>query len=248
MPIAARAGPGGRDRRQESLDKARPLARASRHSPHRANDHVRDVRRVVRPRAPLPRTARVRARAPPRVSRAASRGVRPRRRRGVVEVQAIDRSARADGRQGHPRDVPLQAASERQRGRGPLHHHQLHRGRVQEDLLPRRDRAHPRPHGMAGSSNESGDEQKKLDVISNDIFCECIKDTARSAIVVTEEEDVPVASEAISGDYIVTFDPIDGSSNSTRRSPRAPSSASTPRASARSASTIPRRRRWTSAS
>jgi fructose-1,6-bisphosphatase I len=66
---------------------------------------------------------------------------------------------------------------------------------------------------MAGSSNESGDEQKKLDVISNDIFCECIKDTARSAIVVTEEEDVPVASEAISGDYIVTFDPIDGSSN-----------------------------------
>ena len=67
--------------------------------------------------------------------------------------------------------------------------------------------------GMAGSSNESGDEQKKLDVISNDIFCECIKDTARSAIVVTEEEDVPVASEAISGDYIVTFDPIDGSSN-----------------------------------
>jgi fructose-1,6-bisphosphatase I len=67
--------------------------------------------------------------------------------------------------------------------------------------------------GMAGSSNESGDEQKKLDIISNDIFCECIKDTARSSVVVTEEEDTPVGVDAISGDYIVTFDPIDGSSN-----------------------------------
>lgn len=67
--------------------------------------------------------------------------------------------------------------------------------------------------GLAGSSNESGDEQKKLDVISNDIFCECIRDTARSSVVVTEEEDVPVGVDAISGDYIVTFDPIDGSSN-----------------------------------
>ena len=39
-------------------------------------------------------------------------------------------------------------------------------------------------------------------------------DTARSAVIVTEEEDVPVGvADALSGDYIVCFDPIDGSSN-----------------------------------
>ena len=35
----------------------------------------------------------------------------------------------------------------------------------------------------------------------------------RAAVIVTEEEDVPLRVEAISGDYIVCFDPIDGSSN-----------------------------------
>ena len=67
--------------------------------------------------------------------------------------------------------------------------------------------------GLAGSSNESGDEQKKLDVISNDIFCDAMSDTCRANMIVTEEEDVPLRVEAISGDYIVCFDPIDGSSN-----------------------------------
>ena len=67
--------------------------------------------------------------------------------------------------------------------------------------------------GLAGSSNESGDEQKKLDVISNDIFCDAMSETCRANMIVTEEEDVPLRVEAISGDYIVCFDPIDGSSN-----------------------------------
>ena len=48
--------------------------------------------------------------------------------------------------------------------------------------------------GLAGSSNESGDEQKKLDVISNDIFCDAMSDTCRANMIVTEEEDVPSAS------------------------------------------------------
>jgi fructose-1,6-bisphosphatase I len=67
--------------------------------------------------------------------------------------------------------------------------------------------------GLAESKNKSGDEQKKLDVISNDIFVAAMADTARSAVIVTEEEDVPVGVDALSGDYIVCFDPIDGSSN-----------------------------------
>ena len=67
--------------------------------------------------------------------------------------------------------------------------------------------------GLADSTNESGDEQKKLDVISNDIFCDATRSSARSAVIVTEEEDVPVGVADAIGGYLVSFDPIDGSSN-----------------------------------
>ena len=67
--------------------------------------------------------------------------------------------------------------------------------------------------GLADSTNESGDEQKKLDVISNDIFCDAMRSSARSAVIVTEEEDVPVGVADAIGGYLVSFDPIDGSSN-----------------------------------
>lgn len=68
--------------------------------------------------------------------------------------------------------------------------------------------------GAAGGSNASGDEQKKLDVIANDVFVETLSACGRAGVIVTEEEDVPIAVERVSGSgYIVTFDPIDGSSN-----------------------------------
>ena len=68
--------------------------------------------------------------------------------------------------------------------------------------------------GSLGSSNASGDEQKKLDVLANDVFVAEIRDSGRAGIIVTEEEDTPIAVErCVGGEYIVTFDPIDGSSN-----------------------------------
>ena len=69
--------------------------------------------------------------------------------------------------------------------------------------------------GLAGGKNESGDEQKKLDVIANDIFLNAVQKCGRSSVIVTEEEDHPVmsATNVGNGDYVVTFDPIDGSSN-----------------------------------
>jgi len=68
--------------------------------------------------------------------------------------------------------------------------------------------------GLAGEQNVQGEDQKKLDVISNDVFCDCLRDCGRTAIIASEEEDVPVAvEETYSGDYIVVFDPLDGSSN-----------------------------------
>jgi hypothetical protein len=61
---------------------------------------------------------------------------------------------------------------------------------------------------------QQGEEQKKLDVISNDIFCNCLRNSGRTGVIASEEEATPVAvEETDSGNYIVVFDPLDGSSN-----------------------------------
>jgi fructose-1,6-bisphosphatase I len=68
--------------------------------------------------------------------------------------------------------------------------------------------------GVAGSANESGEDQKKLDVVSNDVFCNALRSSGRTGTIASEEEDVPVAvEETNSGHYVVCFDPLDGSSN-----------------------------------
>lgn len=59
-----------------------------------------------------------------------------------------------------------------------------------------------------------GEDQKKLDVISNEVFCNCLEQSGRTGIIASEEEDVPVAVESSKdGKYICVFDPLDGSSN-----------------------------------
>merc|ERR1712003_449683 len=68
--------------------------------------------------------------------------------------------------------------------------------------------------GLAGEQNVQGEDQKKLDVISNDIFSECLKNCGRTGTIASEEEDIPIAvDQTFSGDYVVCFDPLDGSSN-----------------------------------
>jgi len=68
--------------------------------------------------------------------------------------------------------------------------------------------------GLAGAANIQGEDQKKLDVISNDIFCETLRNCGRTGTIASEEEDLPVAvEETFSGNYVVVFDPLDGSSN-----------------------------------
>ncbi|OMO66521.1 Fructose-1,6-bisphosphatase class 1/Sedoheputulose-1,7-bisphosphatase [Corchorus capsularis] len=68
--------------------------------------------------------------------------------------------------------------------------------------------------GAQGTINIQGEDQKKLDVISNELFCSCLRSSGRTGIIASEEEDVPVAvEETFSGNYIVVFDPIDGSAN-----------------------------------
>ncbi|PHH81525.1 hypothetical protein CDD82_586 [Ophiocordyceps australis] len=68
--------------------------------------------------------------------------------------------------------------------------------------------------GLAGSSNSTGDDQKKLDVISNDLFIEAMRSSGKCALLVSEEEDqVIFFPEAHGARYAVACDPIDGSSN-----------------------------------
>ena len=46
-----------------------------------------------------------------------------------------------------------------------------------------------------------GEDQKKLDVISNEVFCNCLRQSGRTGVIASEEEDVPVAvEESFSGE------------------------------------------------
>ncbi len=68
--------------------------------------------------------------------------------------------------------------------------------------------------GLAGSSNSTGDDQKKLDVIGNDIFVAAMRSSGKCRLLVSEEEEqCLVFSENQKARYAVVCDPIDGSSN-----------------------------------
>ncbi|CAH1796420.1 unnamed protein product [Owenia fusiformis] len=69
-------------------------------------------------------------------------------------------------------------------------------------------------YGIAGTTNTTGDEQKKLDVLANDLFINMLKSSFTTCLLVSEENEncIEVETEK-QGKYIVMFDPLDGSSN-----------------------------------
>lgn len=80
--------------------------------------------------------------------------------------------------------------------------------------------------GLEGAVNVQGEDQKKLDVITNEILKRALRFTGKVGIVASEEEDQPmdVAAEEKDEDnkdviydegsqYVTVFDPLDGSSN-----------------------------------
>ena len=68
--------------------------------------------------------------------------------------------------------------------------------------------------GLAGSSNTTGDEQKKLDVIGNDLFVAAMRTSGKCRLLVSEEEEECIVfDENPKARYAVVCDPIDGSSN-----------------------------------
>lgn len=69
-------------------------------------------------------------------------------------------------------------------------------------------------YGIAGSTNVTGDQVKKLDILSNDLVINMIKSSFTSCLLVSEENDSAIVVEPDTrGKYVVCFDPLDGSSN-----------------------------------
>ena len=69
--------------------------------------------------------------------------------------------------------------------------------------------------GQAGSDNVQGEAQKKLDVIANEVLLEANEWGGHLAAMVSEEmEGVhPIPHRYPKGEYLLLFDPLDGSSN-----------------------------------
>ncbi|KAK4741015.1 hypothetical protein SAY87_024603 [Trapa incisa] len=73
--------------------------------------------------------------------------------------------------------------------------------------------------GLAGETNvqasdSNGEEQKKLDVLSNEVFIKALVSSGRTCILVSEEdEEATFVEPSLRGKYSVVFDPLDGSSN-----------------------------------
>lgn len=67
-------------------------------------------------------------------------------------------------------------------------------------------------YGGLTSSNSTGDVQKKLDVIANEVFINSLRNSKKVLAILSEEEDEPIFIDS-TGKYIVSFDPLDGSSN-----------------------------------
>lgn len=69
--------------------------------------------------------------------------------------------------------------------------------------------------GSAGSENVQGETQKKLDIITNDVFIKANEWSGHLAGMASEEMDdiYPIPAQYPRGKYLITFDPLDGSSN-----------------------------------
>merc|ERR1711990_108099 len=78
-----------------------------------------------------------------------------------------------------------------------------------------------------GSINVQGEEQKKLDIITNTVLKNALRFSGKMAVLASEEEDAPVAVDDDAAEnykpskeviieegqkYVAVFDPLDGSS------------------------------------
>jgi fructose-1,6-bisphosphatase I len=70
--------------------------------------------------------------------------------------------------------------------------------------------------GVAGNENVQGEQQQKLDVMANNLFMDCMRQGGEVCMVASEEDDDVVylhPDDNKKGTYVITMDPLDGSSN-----------------------------------
>ena len=68
--------------------------------------------------------------------------------------------------------------------------------------------------GLAKTTNATGDEVKRLDVLSNELFINMLQSSFTCHKMISEENDEIIAlDEDKAGKYFIAFDPLDGSSN-----------------------------------
>jgi fructose-1,6-bisphosphatase I len=69
--------------------------------------------------------------------------------------------------------------------------------------------------GAADSENVQGEVQKKLDIITNDVMVDHLNWTGHLAAMASEEieEIIQIPEQYPKGKYLISFDPLDGSSN-----------------------------------
>lgn len=67
--------------------------------------------------------------------------------------------------------------------------------------------------GITGNTNSTGDQQKKLDVLGDEIFINAMKGSGIVKLLVSEEQEDLIVFKHNDGKYAVCCDPIDGSSN-----------------------------------
>ena len=69
--------------------------------------------------------------------------------------------------------------------------------------------------GSAGDENVHGEEVQKLDVFANQVMRRALDHTGLVACMASEENEtfIPIPEKFPAGDYVVIFDPLDGSSN-----------------------------------
>lgn len=72
-------------------------------------------------------------------------------------------------------------------------------------------------YGAAGATNVQGEQQQKLDVFANEVMTEALRGPRFVVGLVSEEDDEPVVfaekKDSSGTKYVLSFDPLDGSSN-----------------------------------
>jgi fructose-1,6-bisphosphatase I len=88
----------------------------------------------------------------------------------------------------------------------------LEKGFIQISDLIRNENSLQLSH-LTESNNNSGDDVKKIDMVSNDILKDILKECSLIRKIGSEEEDELFETKFVDAPYLVCYDPLDGSSN-----------------------------------